>query len=436
MSARALKKAIRFHKNGQLDKARAAYKKILRQDSRQPDALHFLGVLYHQSGQHKEAIKLIRTAIDVNPGYLAAHQNLGNIYQETGRVEDALLCYRKVIALNPSDTDGYNNLCIVLKHLWRLDEAIEAGFKATGLDPQSKQGWLSLANALKRAGRYEEAIDSYEQAVALDEQFFAAHSNLCHCTYLWESNNVEGRKEMAKTRASYKRWLAADPDNPVSRYMLAATSGNADMKRSPDDFITVLFDEFAGSFDQNLEDLEYRVPGLVAGLVERVLDFPAARFDILDAGCGTGLLATDLKPWARCLTGVDLSQGMLEKARNRGLYDQLIQSELTEFLSDKVEAWDLIICADTLCYFGELDQITKLMGAAMRQQGFLICSFERIRDGARDYRLNPNGRYSHKESYLRACFSAAGLVVDQVHHEVLRKEGGQPVAGLVLVAHK
>jgi predicted TPR repeat methyltransferase len=432
-----LKTAIRLHQKGQLARARTGYERILKKDPNQPDALLYLGVLFHQLKHSERAVGLIRKSLDSSPDFLAAHQNLGNIYQETGKTADALECYQKVTTLNPADAEGHSNLCIALQHLGRLDEAIESGRKATALAPKNKVSWVNLANALTIASRFEEAIECYQQSLALDNRFYAAHSGLCHCTYRWErsTKGVEGKK-MEKTLAAYQQWLEADPDNPVSKYMLAACTGDASMTRSPEDFVTVLFDDFAANFDQNLARLNYRVPTLVAGLVNDVMDYPSAQYNVLDAGCGTGLLAADLKPFARCLTGVDLSSGMLEKAKMRGMYDHLIKADLTRFLSNKETIWDLIVCADTLCYFGQLDEIIKLMAESLGENGILISSFEHLKEDGQGYRLNPNGRYSHTETYLQSCFNASGLTVLQTHSEDLRKEGGQPVAGLIFVVRK
>jgi len=428
-----LKKAIRLHRSGQLGKARVAYERILRSDANQPDALHFLGMLFHQQGRSDVAVRLIRQAIDVSPDYPAAHQNLGNIYQAGGKPAEALECYRIANALNPTDADVLSNMCIVLKYLDRVDESIETGLRATRLEPGNKLAWLSLANALKRVRKYGEAIECYEKALEVDEKFFAAHNGLCQCTYRAERARVGEGALLPEATKAYRRWLAVDPGNPVAEHLLAACSGDSGIQRASDGFVTGLFDEFAQSFDQNLADLDYRVPGLVARQVREVLDSPAAQYDVLDAGCGTGLLAADLKPWARTLQGVDLSAGMLEKARGRGLYDELAEAELSEYLSDNPGSFDLVICADTLCYFGELEEVLTHTAAAMRRNGVFICSFEEKKEGEQPWKLNPHGRYSHRESYVQSSFSSAGLRVDEVRHEVLRRECGQPVAGLIYV---
>lgn len=65
-----------------------------------------------------------------------------------------------------------------------------------------------------------------------------------------------------------------------------------------------------------------------------------------------------LKPYARSLTGVDLSPGMLAKARAREAYDRLHEDEITHFLAANV-AFDVIASADTLCYFGDLELLAQ-----------------------------------------------------------------------------
>lgn len=58
----------------------------------------------------------------------------------------------------------------------------------------------------------------------------------------------------------------------------------------------------------------------------------------VDLGCGTGLMGPLLRPHTRHLSGVDLSQGMVQKARERGCYDDLSVDELGKYLSDAAAA--------------------------------------------------------------------------------------------------
>ena len=66
------------------------------------------------------------------------------------------------------------------------------------------------------------------------------------------------------------------------------------------------------------------------------------RDNILDVGCGTGLCGALLSPYARRLVGVDLSDRMLDQARERNIYDELVKGELTAYLDGCRDAYDVI----------------------------------------------------------------------------------------------
>src|SRR5690606_35854325 len=133
-----------------------------------------------------------------------------------------------------------------------------------------------------------------------------------------------------------------------------------------------------------------------------------------------------LRPFARSLIGIDLSAGMLEKARNRGGYDGLHEVEITAFLRAHREAFDLIASADTLVYFGDLAEVAAGARNALRTGGSLVFTVERLDEGD-GYRLNPHGRYSHTETYLRRILADAGFDRVTAAREVLRTEGGDDV---------
>ena len=140
----------------------------------------------------------------------------------------------------------------------------------------------------------------------------------------------------------------------------------------------------------------------------------------------------------RHLTGVDLSAGMLERARSRGVYADLVKGELTDYLSARRDAFDLIISADTLVYFGRLDTVAQAVTAALRPGGVLAFTVEAAADDlpGEGYRINPHGRYSHCRSYVAQVLSDAGLRVEAIDAAVLRREGGAPVNGLVVTARR
>ena len=148
--------------------------------------------------------------------------------------------------------------------------------------------------------------------------------------------------------------------------------------------IRCLFQEYVRSLRREL-----RSAAAAAGLsgtrttlrvLAEILGPPQCALDVLDAGCGTGLCAPLLKPYARSLAGVDLSGGMLAKALSRAIYDQLVESEISRLLDERAAQFDVIASADTLCYFGDLASVVQAARTALRPQGWLAFTLERADD--------------------------------------------------------
>ncbi len=248
---------------------------------------------------------------------------------------------------------------------------------------------------------------------------------LAHCTLgdVGEAVNI------------FEEWLAEEPGDPIARHMLAACTGRNVPARASDGFVERTFDSFAASFESKLEKLSYRAPALVAAMLEDSGLEPSKRLDVLDAGCGTGLCGPLVAPYARRLVGVDLSKGMLARAKEKNVYDALLNAELTEHLRDNGEAFDVIVSADTLVYFGDLECVITAAARALRPRGMVVFTLEHavgVEAGV-DFRLEMHGRYSHARAYVERLLALSGLR-PEIHHAELRMESGVPVAGLVIRA--
>ncbi len=70
---------------GQLQAAEARYRAVLRLDPYQPQALFHLALLVRSLGRPVEALKLLRSAIDVAPDLPGAQEELGALLRALGR---------------------------------------------------------------------------------------------------------------------------------------------------------------------------------------------------------------------------------------------------------------------------------------------------------------------------------------------------------------
>lgn len=419
-----LNRAIRACEDGQLVDAQRACQSALRQSPAWPQALHLMGVICFRQGNSEQAIKHLQEAIRQEPGYGPAYNDLGNMLHEQGLCDEAVEAYKRQIELEPTLPTGPNNLGIILKEKGEVAEAITLFQRALELDKNHLPATLNLGYAYLTQEDLPAAATAFETAAKLAPKNSEPLRVLAHIYRIVADDD--------KTLATYQRWLAIEPNCGIAQHMLNAYTSEQSPARATDEFVREEFDRFADSFDEKLSLLKYCAPELVCREVQRHFPTPDRSLDILDAGCGTGLVGIELRPFARTLTGVDLSGGMLAQARLRNIYDELVERELVTFLKGTPEAFDLITVIETLIYFGDLQEPLKVFAAALRPDGNLVFTLESAEDPATEFRLMRSGRYVHGQKYIEDCLSAAGFADPEIVEVELREEKGKSVHGFLV----
>jgi predicted TPR repeat methyltransferase len=395
MSVKTLQEAMELHQRGRLAEAEAIYLELLRAQPRHADALHYLGVLRLRLGHRDHALELLRRSLELAPRNADAWSNLGNIRlagQDFVQAETAYL-------------------------------------RATEIKPEFVAAWFNLANLYRRLQRREDAVRCYRRVLELNPRFPGAYEKVALLLQRL------GRADLAGD--AFRRWFEVEPDNPIARHMAAAYSNENTPARADDAFVVRMFDRFAENFDQALSALNYSAPGVLTGALSEHIAFGEQRFEILDAGCGTGWSGPLLRSSARRLVGVDLSAGMLAKARQRAIYDELHEAELVAFMRAHPVEYDVIFASDTLNYFGALEEVMSAAAGALKSAGTLAVSLEaEPAESVERFRLHNHGRYSHGAAYVRAVVAAAGLELLQLEPGVIRKEAGVDVQGHFVLARQ
>ena len=379
------------------------------------------------AGRFEEALAAFAAALALAPDDPELHTAIGNLRLALGRPAEALAAYRAALAGGFDHPLLRYNMGTALRALGRPVEALVAFEAALEQVPGFAPAHNNRGNALRDLGRHAEAAAAYLEALALRPGDGGTRVNLSSALGLLHPRDAAAAAVLAR------RWRAACPEDAMAAHVAAAMTGEEPPPRAGDDYVRHLFDGFAAGFDQRLAALDYRVPDLIQAALARCRPQPGGDLAVLDAGCGTGLGASALRPRARTLIGVDLSSEMLDRARGRGLYDRLDAAELTAFLQDHPGAFDLIVAADVLCYFGVLEPVLTAAAAALRPGGRLIFTVERdTRPDAPPFTLQPNGRYRHAATGVLAAMAAAGLTDMTATPETLRRENDRDVAGLLV----
>ncbi len=367
------------------------------------------------------------------------------VLQREGNVASAQALCRLVLARQPDQFDALCLLGQLLVQSEHFGEAVLLLRRAASLGATDAETNQYLARALIGLGRDDEAIAVLKTALRGSHTHVPMikllASALQRCARCDEARALLGDalfRVGAATAATdlLEHWARLLPDDPVPAHRLAAMRGEAPPERAADGYVTYLFDRYADTFDESLQGLGYQGPALATKLLQAAAFTPDKQLDILDAGCGTGLSASALQPFAAHLTGVDLSPAMVEKARQRGGYDALVVAELTDYLGRHTAQFDLIVAMDTLNYFGELSTVFRNAAHALRPTGCFAFTLEKADTAAPGYQLNANARYSHTTAYVEQQLANTGFIIQAMDAAVLRHNDDEPVHGLVVLARR
>lgn len=388
--AEAMSRAIAYQRAGDLREARALYAAILEARPEHAGANHNLGLIALQGGAAEVARKLLGRAVAAEPHQPGFHNSLGEALRVCGRPEEACAEFQEAARLAPSDPVPHNNLGVILAARDRQADAEAAFLRALALQPRYEKALLNLV----------------------------AH----------------GRPEAIRT--GLERYLAVDPGDAVgARAMLAALGYGPTPERASAAHIERLYSLRADIWGP---EAGYRAPQLVAGALAAALNGPV---EMLDAGCGTGLLGPLLRPLATTLHGVDVSQPMLERARQVGAYDALYRDDLVEHLHAREAAYGAIASAATLIHFGDLSAPLQAAARALRPRGllaFTVFPNDAQPDGygVGELEGGRGGVFFHGRGYLASQAAAAGFELLSLTDEIHEIRDGRPYPGLLVACRK
>lgn len=443
-----------------------------------------------QLNRPEEAVKCLHEALRIQPDFISAYILLGDILKITKDFSKACDAYNEAIKLNPHAVQLFLKLSAVYKESGNLDEAEKALATALGMEPKNINIVLGMAQLQLTKERYAEAIDTYRAALNIDSNCREAYEKIAYIqlcqgnadaaieTYrnitLLAPGDISNWVLMAKLAASqgvlaraeeicrqglkinpdnttllcelgkimseqgetkeaaqlFHKAKESQPDNEEISYLIAGVEPGNALHTEKQAHITKVFDDYADSFDTHLaKRLEYYIPELIQQLVVETITERQNKLDILDLGCGTGLCGTLLKDISNRLVGIDLSSKMLEEARQRGIYDELIQADIMDFLERAGNTYDLIIAADVFIYVGNLAAVFSGCKKVLREDGILVFSVETVEGNS--YSLRASGRYGHANSYIHEMAAANNLEISIIRDTSIRTEGTEPIAGQV-----
>ena len=396
-----------------------------------------------------------------NPSIVSytAFEQLGSTYHKMGSLDQALMAYESALKISgdplySSDTsprrlvEALNNAALAASALKSVESRhVAEGYYLRSLDvaPDNANTHTHYGVFLKQEKRNIEAAEEFRKAIELDPE--------------------EKFKETG-----------------YAAVQLASVTGGSAATKMNHKYIRGLFDGYADRFDSELLDkLDYRghhqvvdalysarkgynnheVPDHTGGKLISETDTDTVH-NVIDIGSGTGLCGELIRrKFSKAhITGVDLSQRMLEKSIERMCYNRLVLGDAVSYLNRTApNSVDSIVAADVFIYIGDL---TDVFHASFKVLGdnnsFLVFTVEELmndlvvedllsldsdRDGSVEkksslagVRLLSSGRFGHSEGYIRRVAGEAGFDVYDARRGVLRLQSDSPVRSITFVLMK
>lgn len=358
-----------------------------------PVTLHAMGVEAFRAGQLQAAAGLIARAIAANAHMPDFHYNLAIVLRAQGKLTEAAASYQHAIDLKPDYGDAHNNLGNVWKALGEPDKARACFERALGCKPGNADTYYNLGILSRDAGDHGAAARYFQKC------------------------------------------LECDPEDARGVRILLAHMGKASAPLQTSHAHILKLYDVRSRFWDNEESY------FGARLVATALREHAGQetLDVLDIGCGTGLVGALVRPLAKRLDGADLSPAMLEKAQAKSVYDGLDRADALSVMSQRGSGYDAILGAAVLIHFGDLQSIFQAARACLRPGGvFVFTLFSLAGDEnfavSANYGLAQSGCFAHSDNYVRQLARDCGLAVEALKDVIHEHDAdGNPVPGLLAV---
>ena len=210
--------AAEHQKEGRLEEAERLYRRILRQNPKNVDALRLLALIASGAGRDDDAEAMLRKAVELAPDFLLALLDLGRLYRDQDRFAEALACFDRVIELEPGQPQAHYQRAATLARASFTPEAIASYRRCLALRPEHPGALLGLGHVLKAVGDYEGAVAAYAACIRVAPASGESY---------WSLANLKTFHFDDTTVAEMERRAAAPDTRPASRVNFLFALGKA-----------------------------------------------------------------------------------------------------------------------------------------------------------------------------------------------------------------
>jgi tetratricopeptide (TPR) repeat protein len=200
--------ALSLHRKGDIRAAASIYEALARDDPKDANALHYLGLAHMQLGNLSVANKLLERSVILDAANANALNDFGLIKAKLGQPEPAIRLFSRALTVCGRHTDALSNIAMALNSLRLPHDALPYLERLSALQPNSAAAISRLAHTRLKIGDTHRAIDGFRQALKLEPQ------RIQDRILLGEALELAGSFKQAQ--AQYLSALRRDENNVVA----------------------------------------------------------------------------------------------------------------------------------------------------------------------------------------------------------------------------
>ena len=268
---------------------------------------------------------------------------MGNALQDLGKPDKAIDAFKTAISINPKYAEAYNNIGVILQETGKLDEAVATYTKAISLRHDYAEAYYNIGNSLGEQGKLKEAIKALKRAISIRSDYAEALVKL--------GKFFRQLEQVDESLKYFEQALGLDPEDTLGVELELVLLGQKNTPpKTPQNYMTKFYKKKSNKWGKGKS---YSGHILIQDAFNSVIK-KQEKIDVLDLGCGTGTLASFLRPFSKNLDGVDLSPDMIKLAKSTGVYDSIYEQEIETYLAKISNQYDVVLAAAVFIHFFDL----------------------------------------------------------------------------------
>ena len=163
----AYEKALSAYSAGEIKEASKLCRQILSMQPEDANTLNLLGSVAQELGKPHDAVDLVHRALEIAPNNQFFLNNLGLICHMQNNLEAAKEAFASALDKSPNFVEALNNQAALLLDMEKTQEAADLLEKALAIHPDFPAAVSNMGKSQAALGRVEEAIAYYDRALAL-----------------------------------------------------------------------------------------------------------------------------------------------------------------------------------------------------------------------------------------------------------------------------